>query len=125
MTLLGAIQDGLGQTPVLLYTKAVLDGISAVALAAALGAGVVLSAATVLVYQGALTLLAGAVQRVMTPEITREVSAVGGVLIVGLGLGILQVRRIRVGNLLPALVVMAVVAALGPWWRAVTAALTR
>jgi uncharacterized membrane protein YqgA involved in biofilm formation len=118
MTLLGAIQDGLGQPPVLLYTKAVLDGISAVALAGALGAGVVLSAVTVLVYQGGVTLLAGVVQRGMTPEVVREVTAVGGVLIFGLGLGILQVRRIRVGNLLPALLVMGIVVALEPWWSA-------
>ncbi len=121
MTLLGAIQDGLGQPPVLLYTKSVLDGISAVALAGALGAGVVLSAATVLVYQGGVTLLAGVVQRGMTPEVVREVTAVGGALIFGLGLGILEVRRIRVGNLLPALLVMGIVVALEPWWSVVGA----
>ncbi|MDR7481621.1 MAG: DUF554 domain-containing protein [Armatimonadota bacterium] len=125
MTLLGAVQDGLGQSPVLLYTKSVLDGISAVALAAALGAGVVLSAVTVLVYQGGITLLAGTAQRIMTPEVTREVSAVGGVLIFGLGLGILRVCRIRVGNLLPALVVMAVLTGLGPWWNALAAVMVR
>lgn len=125
MTLLGAVQDGLGQPPVLLYTKSVLDGISAVALAAALGAGVLLSAVTVLVYQGGITLLAGAAQRIMTPEVTREVNAVGGALIFGLGLGILQVRSVRVANLLPALVVMAVLTALGSWWDALAAVVAR
>jgi uncharacterized membrane protein YqgA involved in biofilm formation len=105
MTLLGAIQDGLGQPPTLLYTKSLLDGISSVAIGAALGAGVLLSAVTVLVYQGAITLAAGLVQRSMTPEMTRELTATGGMLIVGLGLGILQIRRIRVGSLLPALLV--------------------
>lgn len=114
MTVLGAIQDGLGQAPLLLYTKSVLDGVSSIAIGAGLGAGVLLSAGTVLVYQGALTLTAGAIQRVMTPEMTTELTATGGVLIVGLGLGILQIRRIRVGSLLPALLVAAVLAAVVP-----------
>lgn len=123
MTVLGAIQDGLGQPPLLLYTKSLLDGISAIAIAAGLGAGVLLSAGTVLVYQGAITLAAGAVQSVMTPEMTRELSATGGLLIVGLGLGILQIRRIRVGSLLPALLVSLAVTAGAPWLRAVGNAL--
>lgn len=114
MTVLGSIQDGLGQPPLLLYTKSLLDGISSVAIGAALGAGVLLSAGTVLTYQGALTLTAGAVQQVMTPEMTRELTATGGALIVGLGLGILQIRRVRVGNLLPALIVVVVLTAALP-----------
>jgi len=105
MTVLGAIQDGLGQTPLLLYTKSVLDGISSVAIGATLGAGVLLSAGTILIYQGLLTLAAGVVQQLMTPAMTRELAATGGVLIVGLGLVILEVRPIRVGALLPALLV--------------------
>ncbi len=120
MTVLGAIQDGLGQPPVLLYTKSLLDGVSAVALAAALGAGVLLSAGTVIVYQGAITLAAGTVQTVMTPEMTRELTATGGVLIVGLGLGILQIRRIRVGALLPALLASVALTAGAPWLRALS-----
>ncbi|MDI6771172.1 MAG: DUF554 domain-containing protein [bacterium] len=117
MTVLGAIQDGLGQTPVLLYTKSLLDGISAVAIGAALGAGVLLSAGTVLLYQGALTLAAGAVHSVMTQEMTRELTATGGALIIGLGLGILQIRKIRVGNLLPALVISVLLTAALPYLR--------
>jgi uncharacterized membrane protein YqgA involved in biofilm formation len=117
MTILGSIQDGLGQPPVLLYTKALLDGVSAMAIGAGLGAGVLLSAGTVLVYQGAITMAAGAVQAVLSSDMTRELTATGGVLIVGLGLGILQVRRIRVGSLLPALVVSVLVTAAMPWLR--------
>ncbi|MDR7518689.1 MAG: DUF554 domain-containing protein [Armatimonadota bacterium] len=115
MTVLGAIQDGLGQPPVLLYTKSMLDGISAVAIGAALGAGVLLSAVTVFVYQGAITLAAGALQGALSPAMTRELTATGGVLIVGLGLGILQIRRIRVGNLVPALAVTVVLEGVAPW----------
>jgi uncharacterized membrane protein YqgA involved in biofilm formation len=118
MTILGSIQDGLGQPPVLLYTKSLLDGISAMAIGAALGAGVLLSAGTILAYQGAITLAAGAVQAVLSEEMTRELSATGGILIVGLGLGILQIRRIRVGSLLPALVVSVLITAAMPWLRA-------
>ena len=114
MTVLGSIQDGLGQPPLLLYTKALLDGISSVAIGAALGPGVLLSAGTVLVYQGALTAGAGALQQVLTPEMTRELTAAGGVLIVGLALGILQIRRIRVANLLPSLVVIVCLLAAAP-----------
>ncbi len=117
LTLLGAIQDGLGQPPTLLYTKSLLDGISSVAIGAALGAGVLLSAGTVLVYQGVITLAAGMAQQVMTPEVTRELTATGGVLIVGLGLGILQIRRIRVGSLLPALLVSIGMTLAAPYLR--------
>ncbi len=105
MTVLGAVQDGLGRPPLLLYTKAVLDGISSVAIGATLGAGVLLSAGTVLIYQGGLTLAAGLVAQAMSPAVTRELTATGGVLIIGLGLSILEVRSIRVGALLPALLV--------------------
>jgi hypothetical protein len=119
MTILGSIQDGLGQPPVLLYTKSLLDGISAMAIGAGLGAGVLLSAGTVLVYQGAITLAAGAVQSMLSAGMTRELTATGGVLIVGLGLGILQIRRVRVGGLLPALVVSVLLTAAAPWLRAV------
>lgn len=122
MTVLGAIQDGLGQTPVLLYTKSLLDGISAIAIGAALGAGVLLSAGTVLVYQGALTLAAGALHGAMTQEMTRELTATGGALIIGLGLGILRVRKVRVGNMLPALVVSVLLTAGLPYLRALARA---
>lgn len=118
MTVLGAIQDGLGQPPVLLYTKALLDGVSSVAIGAAMGVGVLLAAGTVLIYQGALTLAAGAVQTLMTPAMTRELTATGGILVVGLGLDILRVRRVRVGSLLPALPVVVVLVAVAPHLRA-------
>jgi uncharacterized protein len=114
LTILGSIQGGLGQTPVLLYTKSMLDGVSSVAIGAALGSGVFLSAGTVLVYQGALTLLASLAQAVMTPDVTREFTATGGLLVLGVGLTLLRLRAIRVGNLLPALLVVVVLTALLP-----------
>jgi len=114
LTILGSIQAGLGQPPTLLYTKSMLDGVSSLAIGAALGIGVLLSAGTILVYQGALTLLAQAVQSVMTPDVTREFTATGGVLVLGIGLTILGVRSIRAANLLPALLVVIVLMALVP-----------
>jgi uncharacterized membrane protein YqgA involved in biofilm formation len=125
MTILGAIQDGLGQPPTLLYTKAVLDGISAIAIGAALGAGVLLSAATVLIYQGVITWAAGAVQSLLSPEMTRELTATGGVLIIGLGLGILQIRRIRVGSMIPALLIVVLLTAAIPQVQAIIRGLGR
>jgi uncharacterized membrane protein YqgA involved in biofilm formation len=114
LTILGSIQGGLGQTPVLLYTKSMLDGVSSVAIGAELGSGVFLSAGTVLIYQGALTLLASLARVVMTPDVTSEFTATGGLLVIGVGLTLLRLRPIRVGNLLPALLVVVVLTALLP-----------
>jgi uncharacterized protein len=114
LTILGAFQGGLGQPPVLLYTKSVLDGVSSVAIGAALGPGIFLSAGTILVYQGALTLLASSAQMVMTPDVTREFSATGGLLVLGVGINLLGLRPIRVGNLLPALLVVVVLTTILP-----------
>ena len=114
LTILGAFQGGLGQPPVLLYTKSMLDGVSSVAIGATLGSGVFLSAGTILVYQGALTMLASLAQTVMTPEVTREFTATGGLLVLGVGITLLALRPIRVGNLLPALLVVVVLTSLLP-----------
>ncbi len=114
LTILGAFQGGLGQSPVLLYTKSMLDGVSSVAIGATLGPGVFLSAGTILVYQGALTLLASSAQSLMTPDVTREFTATGGLLVLGVGITLLGLRPIRVGNLLPALLVIVVLTSLLP-----------
>jgi uncharacterized membrane protein YqgA involved in biofilm formation len=114
LTILGAFQGGLGQPPVLLYTKSVLDGVSSVAIGATLGPGVFLSAGTILVYQGALTLLASSAQTLMTPDVTREFTATGGLLVLGVGITLLGLRPIRVGNLLPALLVVVGLTSLLP-----------
>ena len=114
LTILGAFQGGMGQPPVLLYTKSVLDGVSSVAIGATLGPGVFLSAGTILVYQGALTLLASSAQTLMTPDVTREFTATGGLLVLGVGITLLGLRPIRVGNLLPALLVVVVITSLLP-----------
>jgi uncharacterized membrane protein YqgA involved in biofilm formation len=108
MTIVGSIQDGLMGDHTLLAIKSVLDGFAGMALAASLGAGVILSAVTVFGYQGGLSLLAmlfgallGGVTR-QTPWVV-EMTAAGGVVIMSIGLLLLDIKRIRAANLLPAL----------------------
>lgn len=112
MAIMGAIQSGLTGDNSTLYAKSMLDGISSIFFASTLGAGVLLSAAPVAVYQGAITLFAGAAAAWLTPLMRTEMTAVGGILILAIGLGILEIKRIRVGNLLPAVPLAAIIAAL-------------
>lgn len=118
MAILGSIQDGLTGDYSLLAIKAMLDGFAALAFASSLGVGVAFSALVVLLYQGGLTLLAAQAQSVLTPAMIAELTAAGGVLILGLAIStLLEIKPIRVGNLLPALLiaplVVAVLTALG------------
>jgi uncharacterized membrane protein YqgA involved in biofilm formation len=112
MTILGSFEDGLTGAYQTLALKATLDGITAAVLASTLGWGVLLSAATVLVYQGALTLGAGALRGLLTDAMVGQMTAVGGLLILGIGINILELARLRVGNMLPALAIAPALAAL-------------
>lgn len=104
MTILGAIQDGLTGDYQLLAIKSVLDGFVALALASTLGLGVLFSVVMVLTYQGGISLVAAQAQTFLDEVMLAEMSAVGGVLLLGLAIGtVLELRPIRVGNLLPAL----------------------
>jgi uncharacterized protein len=105
MTILGSIQDGLTGDYSLLAIKALLDGFAALAFASSLGVGVLFSVLTILIYQGGLTLLAGLAQNILTDPMIAEMTATGGVMILGIGLLLLDLKRIRVANLLPALVI--------------------
>ena len=113
MTILGAIQDGLSGDYSLLAIKSILDCFTALAFASSLGVGVPFAIITILVYQGGLSLLAGLMQNALTAPMIAEMTAAGGVLILAIGLMLLDLKRIRVANLLPALVIApAIVAAL-------------
>ncbi len=103
MAIMGSIQDGLGDTPTILYAKSALDGVAAIALTSTLGIGVLFSVGPLLLYQGALTLLAGAAQQVLTEPVITEMNAVGGLLIVAIACDLLGLKRFPVGNLLPAI----------------------
>lgn len=106
MTILGSIQDGLTGNYSLLAVKAVLDGFSALAFASTLGVGVLFSATVILVYQGGISLLAAQLNQIVNPAMMNEMTAAGGVMLLGLAISsILEIKPIRVGNFLPALVV--------------------
>jgi len=105
MTILGSMEEGMGKAPTLLLTKSMMDGFSSVALAAVMGAGVLFAAIPLLIYQGGLTLLAALFGDIIPPAIITELSGVGGVLIIGLGISILELKKIKVLNMLPALLV--------------------
>ncbi|MFA5418376.1 MAG: DUF554 domain-containing protein [Bacteroidales bacterium] len=108
LTLIGSVTEGLGGGPKILLIKSLMDGVSSIALASAMGIGVVFSAAPLLIYQGGITLLTMWLGNFIPPEIITDVSAVGGILLIGLAISILQIKKIRVMNMLPALVVIVV-----------------
>jgi hypothetical protein len=115
MTILGSIQDGLTGNYTLLAVKSTMDGFASLAFASTLGPGVISSALTVLVYQGALTLGAGWADAVLTDPMVAEMTATGGVLMLALGLGLLEIKKIRVGNLLPAIAIAPIIVAVIGW----------
>lgn len=104
MMIVGSIQDGSAGDPSTLYVKSLLDGVASVALASTFGIGVAFSALSVLVVQGALTLLASQVSFLQRPDVLDAITATGGLLILGIGINLLDLKPIRTGNLLPALV---------------------
>ncbi len=112
MTILGSIQDGLRGDIQLLAIKSTMDGFASLAFASTLGVGVLFSAFTIAVYQGLLTLLAAQAQALLTAPMVAEMTATGGVLIMGIGFSsLLELKPIRVGSFLPALIVAPVVVA--------------
>ena len=110
MAVLGSIEDGLGQFPRLLYTKSVMDGISSIALSSTMGVGVIFSTVPVLLYQGVLTLFAGSLREVLSDVVVAEMTAVGGLMLLGIGLNLLKVTRIPVFNFLPGLIIAPLIA---------------
>ncbi|MDR2727384.1 MAG: DUF554 domain-containing protein [Deltaproteobacteria bacterium] len=103
MAILGSFDEGLRGDRNIVYTKSILDMFAAIAMASVFGGGVLFSAFFVLAYQGALTLFAGSLQMWITPAVMTEMTAVGGVLILGIGLNLLELTRIPLSNMLPAL----------------------
>jgi uncharacterized protein len=111
MTLLGSIQDGLTGNFSLLAIKSLLDGFAALVFASSLGIGVIFSALVILVYQGAVTLGAGLFQQILSQPMITEMTATGGIMIMAIGLMLLEIKKIRVANLLPALVIAPLIVA--------------
>ncbi|MBT8193816.1 MAG: DUF554 domain-containing protein [Acidimicrobiia bacterium] len=111
LTVLGSINDGLGD-PELLYIKAGLDGFASIAFAAVYGWGVILSAATVLVVQGGIAVVSAVVGDFLSDASLAALASAGGILLLGVALRLLDIKRIRVGNLLPALLLAPLFTAL-------------
>ena len=106
MTILGSIQDGLTGDYNLLAVKSVLDGFAALAFASTLGVGVIFSTTIILVYQGGMSLLAAQLDAIVTPSMMNELTATGGVILLGLAISsLLEIKKIRVGNMLPGLAI--------------------
>jgi uncharacterized membrane protein YqgA involved in biofilm formation len=103
MTIVGAIEEGFGTTSDLLLTKSVMDFFSSIMLAAALGIGVLFSAALLLLFQGGITLLVSVAGRNIPPEIISELTVTGGIILIGLSLVLLKIKKMDVINFLPAL----------------------
>jgi uncharacterized membrane protein YqgA involved in biofilm formation len=112
MTIIGSIQDGVSGDASVLYAKSLLDGFASVVFASSLGIGVIFSSLTVLIFQGSLTLLGEKLSFLLKPEVLDELVATGGLIIVGIGIYLLGIKRIKVGNFLPALVVVVILALL-------------
>ena len=113
MTILGSIQDGLNGDFSLLAIKSVLDGFAALAFASTLGVGVLFSVVVILLFQGGISLLAAQLSAVVTPAMMSEMTAVGGVLLLGIAISsLLEIKPIRVGNFLPSLAIAPLVVAI-------------
>ncbi len=114
LAILGALQDGLTDGFQLLAVKAMLDGFVALAFASVLGVGVAFAVLPLLALQGSITLAAGAIQGLVTPPMLEALGATGGFLVMGIGLRLLEIRPVRVANLLPSLVLAPLAVALWP-----------
>jgi len=110
MTILGSLQDGMG-SPDLLYLKSLLDGVASIALASALGIGVGFSIVPIAVVQGGIALGAHALQPFLTTGVISAMSMVGGTLILAIGIDLMGIKRLPVGNLMPAVIVAGVLGA--------------
>ncbi len=113
MAIVGSFEAGLNGNYSIIFTKAVLDGIMAIVLGSTLGIGVAFSAVAIVVYQGALTLLAGLLSPVLTDLVVSYMSAAGGIMIMAIGVTTAGIKDINTVNTLPGLIVAAVIGALG------------
>ncbi len=108
MAIIGSFDEAIRGDRSLLFTKSVLDGFTSIVLASTYGVGVLFSALPILLYQGALTLFASSFQSFFSPVIISQLTATGGILILGIGINILEIKQIRISSMLPSLVLVVV-----------------
>lgn len=102
MAIVGSLESGLRGNHEILFSKSILDGISAIIFSSTLGIGVMFSAVSVLIYQGVITLCASFISPVLSEAVIANMTACGSLIIIGLGLNVLGVTKIKVANLLPS-----------------------
>ncbi|ABR47057.1 protein of unknown function DUF554 [Alkaliphilus metalliredigens QYMF] len=115
MAIVGALESGLTGNHQTLYAKSLIDGVSSIIFASTLGIGVIFSAVPVFLYQGFIATTAGLIEPLLTNAVINEMSAIGGLLIVGIAFNILEIKKIHVGNLLPAIFIPIFYAILQPY----------
>ncbi|MCK4790457.1 MAG: DUF554 domain-containing protein [Desulfobacteraceae bacterium] len=103
MAIVGAMESGLTGNHETLFAKSILDGLGSVLFASTLGIGVLFSAVSVFVYQGLITLTASSLKQFLLPDVVSQMSAVGGLLIMAIGIGLLEIKKIKTGNIVPAI----------------------
>jgi uncharacterized protein len=103
MAIVGSLESGLSGNHATLFAKSCLDGIVSIILSSSLGMGVLFSAVPVLLYQGSITLMATVLKPLLVPAVITQMSGVGGLLILGIGMNMLREKKIKVGNMLPAI----------------------
>ena len=109
MTILGSIQEGTSGNKDLLITKSVLDGFSSIALASTFGIGVLFSIVPMFVFQGGMTILASQLGNLFSTDLISYISAIGGILIFAIGINLLELKKIKVVNLLPSILVVVLI----------------
>ncbi len=115
LTIIGAFEAGVEGNYGLLLTKSVMDGFMAILLTATYGVGVAFSAISILVYQGGLTLLSTLLRPIVNDLVLSEISGVGGAMVLMIGLNVLNLRRVKTADFLPALVVVVLLVLADPW----------
>ena len=105
MSIVGALESGLTGNHQTLFAKSSLDGIIAIMFASTMGIGTAFAAIPIFIYQGSLTLMASSVKDILTPELINEMSAVGGILVMAIGINLANIKKIKVANMLPAIII--------------------
>jgi uncharacterized membrane protein YqgA involved in biofilm formation len=105
MAIVGSMQDGINGDMTTLVIKSVLDFVTALILASVLGIGVIFSAISVFIYQGSIYLLASQAESLLTPDVIKTLSMIGNILLIGIGINFMEIKRIKVANMLPALLI--------------------
>ena len=115
MAVMGSMEAGINSDYSIIISKSIIDGITAISLAATLGVGVLFSAFAILIYQGSITIISMYLGSFMSPVMITEMSAVGGILIIALALNMLEIRKTKPGNMLPAILVPVIYYPLANW----------